>query len=431
MKYYIIAGEASGDLHGSNLMKGIYSEDPQADIRFWGGDLMESVWGSCQDNPSHDSVAGRLIETVHRTVSCPLAYPCGQGGSTVLTTAPHLKAEGTGLVRHYKEGAVMGFFEVFVKARMLLGNVSFCKKDILAWKPDVVILIDYPGFNFKIAEFAHKAGFKVFYYIAPKVWASREGRIKKLKAYVDKLFIVFPFEIPYFTEKGIPFIYKGNPLIDAVDGSRAMSETKQDFLTRNSLEDKPIIAMLAGSRKGEISTMMPVLTEFASKMRAIPQYADYQFIIGGAPARSMSDYEPWLTEENRKYIHVLFGETQSIIRHAEAAVVNSGTASLETVLFNTPQVVGYIGNPLTYQIARRIVKLKYISLGNLIIDKGAFKEFIQDDCNPDMILSEIRALLEDSGYRSKMLSDYADIRNALGGSGASAAVAKAMLDELK
>jgi len=325
----------------------------------------------------------------------------------------------------------MGFFEVFVKARMLLGNVSFCKKDILAWKPDVVILIDYPGFNFKIAEFAHKAGFKVFYYIAPKVWASREGRIKKLKAYVDKLFIVFPFEIPYFTKKGIPFIYKGNPLIDAVDGSRAMNETKQDFLTRNSLEDKPIIAMLAGSRKGEISTMMPVLTEFAAKMRAIPQYADYQFIIGGAPARTMSDYESWLTEENRKFIHVLFGETQSIIRHAEAAVVNSGTASLETVLFNTPQVVGYIGNPLTYQIAKRIVKLKYISLGNLIIDKGAFKEFIQDDCNPDMILTEIRTLLENEEYRSKMLSDYADIRNALGGSGASAAVAKAMLEELK
>ena len=346
------------------------------------------------------------------------------GGIVCETTVP------SGLVRHYKDGAIIGFVEVFVKARMLLGNVSFCKKDILAWKPDVVILIDYPGFNFKIAEFAHKAGFKVFYYIAPKVWASREGRIKKLKAYVDKLFIVFPFEIPYFTQKGIPFIYKGNPLIDAVDGSRAMNETKQDFLERNSLEDKPVIAMLAGSRKGEISTMMPVLTEFASRMRTIPKYADYQFVIGGAPARSMSDYEPWLTEENRKYIHVLFGETQSIIRHAEAAVVNSGTASLETVLFNTPQVVGYIGNPLTYQIAKRIVKLKYISLGNLIIDRGAFREFIQDDCNPDKILAEVRSLLEDRDYRERMLSDYAEIRNALGGSGASGAVAKAMIEEL-
>lgn len=209
-----------------------------------------------------------------------------------------------------------------------------------------------------------------------------------------------------------------------------MNETKQDFLERNSLEDKPVIAMLAGSRKGEISTMMPVLTEFASRMRTIPKYADYQFVIGGAPARSMSDYEPWLTEENRKYIHVLFGETQSIIRHAEAAVVNSGTASLETVLFNTPQVVGYIGNPLTYQIAKRIVKLKYISLGNLIIDRGAFREFIQDDCNPDKILAEVRSLLEDKDYRERMLSDYAEIRNALGGSGASGAVAKAMIEEL-
>ena len=392
MRYYIIAGEASGDLHGSNLMKGIYAEDPQAEIRFWGGDLMESVWKSY---------------------------------TSLEPTAP------TGLVRHYKDGAIIGFVEVFVKARMLLGNVSFCKKDILEWKPDVVILIDYPGFNFKIAEFAHKAGFKVFYYIAPKVWASREGRIKKLKAYVDRLFIVFPFEIPYFTKKEIPFIYKGNPLVDAVDGSRAMNETRHDFLTRNSLDDKPIIAMLAGSRKGEISTMMPVLTEFAAKMKALPQYADYQFVIGGAPARSMSDYEPWLTDGNRQYIHVLFGETQSVIRHAEAAVVNSGTASLETVLFNTPQVVGYIGNPLTYLIAKRIVKIKYISLGNLIIDRLAFKEFIQNDCNPDALVQEIRDLIENPERRSAMLSEYAEIRSALGGSGASAAVAKAMLEELR
>ena len=404
MKYYIIAGEASGDLHGSNLMKGIYSEDPQADIRFWGGDLMESVWGSCQDNPSHDSVAG--------------PSPRGQGGRE-------------GLVRHYKEGAVMGFFEVFVKARMLLGNVSFCKKDILAWKPDVVILIDYPGFNFKIAEFAHKAGFKVFYYIAPKVWASREGRIKKLKAYVDKLFIVFPFEKPYFESKGIGYIYKGNPLVDAVDGSQAMNETREDFIVRSGLENKPHIAMLAGSRKGEISTMMPVLTGFAAKMHALPQYAGHQFLIAGAPARSMKDYEAWITDENKDYVKVLFGETQSIIRHAEAAVVNSGTASLETVLFNTPQVVGYITNPITYWIARKIVKIRYISLGNLIIDRLGFKEFIQNDCNPDALVKEIRDLIENPERRSSMLADYADIRNALGGSGASTAVAGAMIEELK
>lgn len=380
MKYYIIAGEASGDLHGSNLIKGICAEDSQAEIRFWGGDLMAAA------------------------------------------------APGSTLVRHYKEGAVMGFVEVLAKAGKLLKNVSFCKKDILDWNPDVVILIDYPGFNFKIAEFAHKAGFKVFYYIAPKVWASREGRIRKLKAFVDKLFIVFPFEKPYFDAKGIDYIYKGNPLVDAVDNSDAMSESHSDFIRRAGLEDSPFIAMLAGSRKGEISTMMPVLTEFAARMHALPQYAGYQFIIAGAPARNAKDYEPYLTEENRKYIKILFGETQSIIRHAEAAVVNSGTASLETVLFNTPQVVGYITNPITYWIARKIVKIRYISLGNLIVDKLAFKELIQGDCTAEKIMTEIRALIEDAEHRGKMLSDYSEIRNALGGSGASAAVAKAMIE---
>ena len=381
MKYYIIAGEASGDLHGSNLMKGLYAEDHKTEIRFWGGDLMQSVGGE--------------------------------------------------LVRHYKEGAVMGFVEVVAKARKLLGNVSFCKKDILDWKPDVVILIDYPGFNFKIAEFAHNAGFKVFYYIAPKVWASREGRIRKLKAYVDKLFIVFPFEKPYFDSKGISYIYKGNPLVDAVDGSRAMKETREDFFVRAGLENKPFIAMLAGSRKPEISTMMPVLTEFATRMHSIPEYSEYQFLIGGAPARSMKDYEPWLTDDNRKYIKVLFSETQSIIRHAEAAVVNSGTASLETVLFGTPQVVGYITNPITYWIARKIVKIRYISLGNLIIDRMAFKEFIQDDCNAGALVTEVRELIENTGRRERMLDSYADIRNELGGQGASASVAAAMIEELR
>ena len=417
MKYYIIAGEASGDLHGSNLMKGIYAEDPQAEIRFWGGDLMKSVWDSFQNDPSHPCGLG--------------PSPCGQGGSTVLKTIPDLHPASSGLVRHYKEGAVMGFVEVLMKARKLLGNVSFCKKDIQTWNPDVVILIDYPGFNFKIAEFAHKAGFKVFYYIAPKVWASREGRIRKLKAYVDKLFIVFPFEKPYFDAKGIDYIYKGNPLVDAVDGSAAMSESREAFLSRNNLEDKPIIAMLAGSRKGEISTMMPVLSEFASKMHSIERYSEYQFLIAGAPSRTMKDYEPWLSEENRKYIKVLFGQTQSIIRQAEAGVINSGTASLETALLGTPQVVGYITNPITYRIARKIVKIKYISLGNLIIDRLAFKEFIQDECNSDALVAEIRELIENQERKTQMLSDYSDIRNALGGCGASSAVAKAMIEELK
>ena len=338
-----------------------------------------------------------------------------------METTPHLKP---GLVRHYKEGAVMGFVEVLMKAKKLLDNVAFCKKDILAWNPDVVILIDYPGFNFKIAEFAHKAGFKVFYYIAPKVWASREGRIRKLRKYVDKLFIVFPFEKPYFDSKGIDYIYKGNPLVDAVDGSRASLESRADFLERTSLPDKPIIAMLAGSRKGEISTMMPVLTEFAAKMHALPEYSDYQFLIAGAPARQMEDYSAWINEENSSYVKVIFGETQSIIRNAEAGVINSGTASLETALFGTPQVVGYILNPLTYWLAKRIVKIKYISLGNLIVDRFAFKEFIQNDCNADALVTEIRELIENQDRRQAMLDEYAAIRAELGGTGASAAVAK-------
>jgi lipid-A-disaccharide synthase len=294
-----------------------------------------------------------------------------------------------------------------------------------------VILIDYPGFNFKIAEFAHKAGYKVFYYIAPKVWASREGRIKKLKAYVDKLFIVFPFEKPYFDSKGIDYIYKGNPLVDAVDGSRASLESREDFLQRTSLPDKPIIAMLAGSRKGEINTMMPVLTEFASRMHALPEYSGYQFLIAGAPSRQMADYSAWINDENRSYVKVIFGETQSIIRNAEAGIINSGTASLETALFRTPQVVGYIMNPITYWIAKRIIKIRYISLGNLIVDRLAFKEFIQNDCNADALVTEIRELIENQDRRQAMLDEYAAIRSALGGSGASAAVAKAMSDCLK
>ena len=403
MKYYIIAGEASGDLHGSNLMRGLYARDPEAEIRFWGGDLMNGVYTECDPDPGE--------------------YEPGHTGAL---------ARGMrygGLVHHYKEGAVMGFWEVIRKGGRLLKNVRECKEDILAHRPDAVILIDYPGFNFRIAEFAHRHGLKVFYYIAPKVWASREGRIRRLKAYVDKLFIVFPFEIPYFRAKGVDFIYKGNPLVDAVDLSPAMKEDRHTFLSRNSLEDKPIIAMLAGSRKPEITSMMPVLTEFARRMHSIPEYSGYQFLIAGAPARSIEDYSPWL-DPSEDYIKVLFGETQPIIRNAEAAVVNSGTASLETVLFNVPQVVGYRVNWLTYIVGKHIIKIHYISLGNLCIDRLAFRELIQDDCNADEILKEVRALIEDRAYRERMLSDYAEIRHLLGGTGASQAVAGAMADIL-
>lgn len=411
MRYYIIAGEASGDLHGSNLMHGIYGKDPHAVIRFWGGDLMNGVFAE------------------HRNCIPSIEKAEGDAAGNLPATVPFGTRTG-GLVRHYKDGAVMGFTEVLAKAGKLLGNLSRCKNDILGFAPDCVILIDYPGFNFKIAEFAHKRGLKVFYYIAPKVWASREGRIRKLKKYVDRLYIVFPFEIPYFERKGVPFVYKGNPLVDAIDNSTAMKESREDFLKRCGLPDSPIVAMLAGSRKSEISTMMPVLTKFADKMHALPQYTGWQFIVAGAPSRSLEDYLPYLHDQ--EYIKVLFGETQSIVRQAEAAVVNSGTASLETVLLGTPQVVGFImGSRLTYAIAKMIVKVKYISLGNLCLGRFAFKEFVQDECNPDALVTEVRALIEDKQYRQKMLSDYAEIRALLGGAGASAAVAGDMIDFLQ
>lgn len=415
MRYYIIAGEASGDLHGSNLMRGIYANDPGAVIRFWGGDLMARVYmENAEDALRTDSDGVTTGSDVCGKDNRPGTGTCRVGG----------------LVRHYRDGAVMGFTEVLAKAGKLLRNVSDCKRDITGFAPDCVILIDYPGFNFKIAGFAHEKGLKVFYYIAPKVWASREGRIRKLKKYVDRLYIIFPFEIPYFERKGVPFVYRGNPLIDAVDSSRAMNESRGDFLSRCSLPDRPMIAMLAGSRKSEISTMTPVLTVFAEKMHSLPQYAEYQFIIAGAPGRSPEDYLPYLKDQD--YVSLVFGETQSIVRQSEAAVVNSGTASLETVLLGTPQVVGFImGSRLTYAIAKRIVKVKYISLGNLCVNRFAFKEFIQDECNPDALVAEVRRLIEDAEYRRSMLDSYAEIRRMLGGSGASSAVAEDMIASLR
>ena len=386
MKYYIIAGEASGDLHGSNLMRGLYQEDSAADIRFWGGDLMNEVYKEHQD--------------------------------------------GVGLVQDYKDGAIIGFIQVALKARSYFEKFKRCFADISSWNPDVVILIDYPGFNFRVAEWAHNKGFKVYYYIAPKVWASREGRIKKLKAFVDKLFIVFPFEIPYFTKKGIDFIYKGNPLIDAIDNSVALKVSREEFLRRNSLPESPVIALMAGSRTGEISSMMPVFMEFADKMHALPEYADYQFIVAAAPSRAMSDYSKYVYGREA-YVKVVFGQSYAVLRHAVAAVVNSGTASLETALIGTPQVVAYKGAAINFVIAKQIIKIRFISLGNLILNRTCFRELLQFYFTPDNVLQEVLRMIEDTEYRENMLAGYQEIRNALGGRGASAAVAKAMIEELR
>ena len=386
MKYYIIAGEASGDLHGSNLMKGLYARDPEADIRFWGGNLMNEVYKANQS--------------------------------------------GNGLVQDYRDGAVIGFVQVLFKARAYADRFKRCFADIMEWQPDAVILIDFPGFNFRVAEFAHKQGFRVFYYIAPKVWASRESRVKKIKAYVDKLFIVFPFEIPYFTSKGVDFIYKGNPLLDAVDNSPMMKQGREEFLKSNHLEDRPSIALLAGSRNGEISSMMPTFAEFADRLRKIPGYTDYQFIIAAAPARSMDDYSKW-TEGREDYLKVVFNQSYAVIRHSVAAVVNSGTASLETALIGTPQVVAYKGMRINFAIAKQIIKINFISLGNLILGRTCFRELIQDFFSADNVVNEVRRLIEDNEYRDTMLAGYEEIRNSLGGRGASEAVADAMIAELK
>jgi len=382
MKYYLIAGEASGDLHGSNLMKGLYQEDPAADIRYWGGDLMDAV---------------------HRTY---------QGGSA--------------LVKDYREGAVMGFVEILMSARKLKARLRFCEEDILAWKPDVVVLIDYPGFNFRMAEFAHKAGFRVYYYIAPKVWATREGRIRKLKAFVDKLFIVFPFEKPYFERKGVPYVYAGNPLVDAVDTSPAMQETREAFLARTGLPDTPWIALLAGSRSHEIASMMPVYMQFADLWHAA--HPACRMVVAAAPSRSGEDYAKYIG--GRDYVTVVCGETYGAIRHAEAAVINSGTASLETALIGTPQVVGYRMAYLSYVLVKGMIKIKFISLANLIIDRPAFKELLQDYFTPENLFAEVSRLTADTRYRERMQADYAQIREMLGGTGASRAVAREMVKSL-
>lgn len=371
MKYYLIAGEASGDLHGSNLMKGLKAEDPSAEFRFWGGGMMEAVGGV--------------------------------------------------KVQDYAATAVMGLNDVLHNLGRISRNLDLCRKDILSWKPDVVILIDYPGFNMKIARFCHENGIRNFYYIAPKTWASREGRNRKLKAWTDRLFIVFPFEIPYFTEKGIPFIYKGNPLIDAVDAHDYERPVEGSY-----------IAILPGSRKGEISHTMPNAMAMADSLHALPRYKDHSFVIAGAPSRSLDDYLPYI--QGRPYVKVIFSRTYDVLKFADAAMVNSGTASLEAALIGTPQVVCWSTQLITALLAKYVFRVldhvKFISLGNLILDRLAFRELIQFDFTPEAVTAEIRRLIEDDAYRGKMLSDYSKIRSLLGGSGASAAVAKAMIEEL-
>lgn len=369
MKYYIIAGEASGDLHGSNLMKGIFKEDPQAEIHFWGGDLMQ-------------------------------------------------KAGGT-LVKHYRDLAFMGFAEVVMNLKTILSNIKICKADILEFQPDVLIFIDYPGFNMRIAKWAKNLGMKTHYYISPQIWAWKENRIKAIKRDVDKMYVILPFEKDFYEKKHrFPVEFVGHPLIDAINSNPKTDAAK--FKKDNHLDEKPIIALLPGSRKQEISKM---LSEMLSVVKHFP---DYQFVIAGAPSQEFSFYEQFLTNDQ---VHFISNKTYDLLSVSHAALVTSGTATLETALFKVPEVVLYKGNWLSYQIAKRIITLKYISLVNLIMDKEVVTELIQEDCNPEKIKIELEKIL-DPNYRTQLLTQYDLLETKLGGEGASNKTAYLIVKDL-
>ena len=369
MKYYIIAGEASGDLHGSNLMRALYQEDPKADIRFWGGDLMHEVGGT--------------------------------------------------LVKHYRTLAFMGFAEVIMNLKTILNNISFCKKDIEKFNPDVIIFIDYPGFNMRIAKWAKQRGIKTHYYIAPQIWAWKENRIKAVKRDFDKLFVILPFEKDFFEVKhNFPVDFVGHPLIDAIHHRKKTDEIQ--FRRENNLDEKPVIALLPGSRKQEISKMLSVM------LSVVNDFADYQFVIAGAPSQEFEFYKQFLTTQNVKFVS---NKTYDLLSISTAALVTSGTATLETALFKVPEVVCYKGGWISYQIAKRIITLKYISLVNLIMDSEVVTELIQEECNQKRIKEELSKLLE-TNHRNKLLANYDILETKLGGLGASQKTAQLIVKEL-
>ncbi len=366
MKYYIISGEASGDLHASNLMKSLLVEDKHADFRFWGGDLMKEVGGT--------------------------------------------------LVKHYRDLAFMGFAEVIMNLRTILNNIKFCKKDLLAYAPDVLILVDYPGFNLRIAEFAKKNGITVHYYISPQIWAWKENRISKIKRDVDHMYVILPFEKTFYEDKhNYPVNFVGHPLLDAIDHRKAVDPV--EFAKENGLNDKPIVALLPGSRKQEITKMLSVM------LRMAPKFPDHQFVIAGAPSQDRSFYQSFLGKEN---IAIVENKTYDLLSVSTAALVTSGTATLETALFKIPEVVCYKGNEISYQIGKRLVNVKYISLVNLILDKEVVTELIQDQFNESNLENELFKIL-DHKEREQLFDYYYQLEQALGGKGASEKTAKLII----
>ncbi|HZW78478.1 MAG TPA: lipid-A-disaccharide synthase [Flavobacteriaceae bacterium] len=358
MKYYLIAGEASGDLHGANLMKSLKKQDADATLRFWGGDLM--------------------------------------------------REEGGTLVKHYRDLAFMGFMEVVLNLRTILKNIDFCKKDIEAFNPDVIIFIDYPGFNMRIAAWAKKKKIPTHYYISPQIWAWKEGRIKTIKRDVDRMYVILPFEKDFYEQKhNFKVDFVGHPLIDAIQEFPAVDDA--DFRKKNGLNFKPIIALLPGSRKQEIKKMLEIMLSVA------PEFEEYQFVIAGAPGQEESFYGKFLTKTN---IKLVTKQTYELLSVAKAALVTSGTATLETALFKVPQIVCYKGGRVSYEIAKRVIKLKYISLVNLILDKPVVTELIQHDLNKKRLSEELHKIL-DPVTRNRIFLDYYELEQKLGGKGAS------------
>ncbi|MFB9051487.1 lipid-A-disaccharide synthase [Formosa undariae] len=369
MKYYIIAGEASGDLHGSNLMKALQEVDKNADFRFWGGDLMQNVGGT--------------------------------------------------LVSHYKERAFMGFAEVISNLSKILKAISFCKEDIKKYNPDVIVFIDNSGFNLRIAKWAKQQNYRTNYYISPQVWASRANRVKNIKHDIDAMYVILPFVKPFYAKYGYDVTFVGHPLIDSIADRTQVDEYK--FRKEHGLSDKPIIAILPGSRKQEINKMLTVM------LSLIDDYPDYQFVIAGAPSQDYEYYQQFIKGSN---VNFIANKTYDLLSVSFAALVTSGTATLETALFKVPQVVCYKGSWLSYQIGRRIIKLKYISLVNLIMDKPVVKELIQDEFTTKNLKKELNIILDDY-ERTKFFINYYDLEKELGGKGASKKTAEHIYNGLK
>lgn len=374
MKYYIIAGEASGDLHGSNLMKGILKADPKAEFRFWGGDRMAEVGG---------------VEN---------------------------------LVKHYKQTSFFGVTEVLKNLRTIFGQLKECKDDLVAYGPDVLICVDYPGFNFKVARFAHQQGIRTFYYISPKVWAWKERRVERIRKYVDKLFIIFPFEIDYFKQKGIEAFYEGNPIMDSIAQTLAQVSSREEFCKQNGLSDEPIVALLAGSRASEVKRNLAFMTALSER------FPEHQFVVAGVSWLDRGLYDKFLAGSRVKFVT---DQTYGLLRYAEGAVVCSGTATLETALIGTPEVVCYRMDEFSYRVARAFVKIGFISLVNIIMKREVVRELIQHDMTVENAATELKAIMKGGEKHDRMMTDYAELQAVVGGEGASDRFAARMVAILK